>query len=729
MNNCPRSLLSLAITSLTALNLPAAIAAEGRAAALEEIVVTSRRVEEALQEVPLSVTAMNESALQRTGVQTLADLQGNTPSLTTFAATTSKVNTAFALRGQLQGDYLMGFDPAVGVYVADVPIVRTTGLGRVGVLDVQTVEVMKGPQGTLFGRNTTGGALVITPSEPTDVLEGRVMAGLGNYNRRVVEGVINLPISEGVAARLAVNANKRDGTLESRTDSRDWYQEDELAWRGSLRFALSDQLTSTFFADGFSSDTSGPASVLSAVNPALSIGRLFAPALRDQQNSDFYTTRSNVRGSFEEADVFGISNTTTYDLSDSLTIKNVLGYRQIDSELRYDLDGTDSALFSFLPNDGMYDQHQISEELQLLGSHDRLNWVAGLFYFREEGTEFSRPALNGNPLPLRNTDLTNESQSVFAQGTYSLTDELRFTLGARYTSDKREYESRETGLAYDADFSEPTWNVSLDYQVTPTNLLYVAHRHGYRSGGFNSRLSNIALVRTPFDPETVDDIEIGSKNDLQLGDTYARLNVALFYSDYKDIQRQITVADGGFVVSTIRNAASATIYGGEIELTWNLTSNLEVSSFVSMQKARYDEWDEPVYNASQVQTGTIDRSANRFNAIPDYNANLTFRYRLPFLPDTAGDLFVQASAYWQDDTDYAAINGPGTRQDAYTLYNARIDWERALGVDGLTFSAWGKNLAEEEYIVGSLNLYEQFGYTLQSVGEPRTFGMDVSYKF
>jgi iron complex outermembrane receptor protein len=729
MKKCSKKLLSLAIGSLTALNLPAAIAAEGRAAALEEIVVTSRRVEEALQEVPLSITALNEAALTRSGVQSLADLQGNTPSLATYAAVGSKTNTVLSLRGQMQGDYLMAFDPAVGVYVADVPIVRTTGLGRVGVLDVQTVEILKGPQGTLFGRNTTGGAMLITPNDPVDQLEGSVRAGLGNFSRREVEGIINLPISESVAARFAVNVNRRDGILESRTDSRSWFQDDDISWRAALRFAPSDQLTSTFYADGFSSDTSGPTFVLGAVNPALGGGRVLASALAEQQRSDFYSVRSNIRNSFEEAEAAGISNTTLYELSDSLTIKNVLGYRKLNSEILYDMDGSDSALFSFQPNDGVSEHDQVSEELQLLGSLDRLNWVTGLFYFREEGTEFSTPRLNGNPLPRRTTDLTNESQSVFAQGTYSLTDDLKFTLGARYTWDKREYESRETGLAYDADFSEPTWNVSLDYQVTPTSLLYVAHRHGYRSGGFNSRLSNIVLARTPFDPETVDDIEIGSKNDLQLGDTYARLNVALFYSDYKDIQRQITVADGGFVASTVRNAAAATIYGGEMELTWNLTDNLEISGFVAMQKARYDDWEEPVFNASRVQIGTIDRSDNRFAAIPDYTANLTLRYRLPFVPESAGDLYLQGTAYWQDDTDYGTFNGPGTLQDAYTLYNARIDLERAMGIEGLTLSVWGKNLAEEEYLVGAVNLYDTFGYTVQTVGEPRTFGMDASYKF
>jgi iron complex outermembrane receptor protein len=728
MKNNSKTLLSVVIGSLVVASLPA-VAAERQAAALEEILVTSRRVEEKLQEVPLSVSALNDAALERAGIQDLSDLQGNTASLTVFAIASSKVNTAISLRGQLQGDYLMGFDPAVGVYVAEVPVVRTTGLGRLGVLDIKSVEVLKGPQGTLFGRNTTGGALVITPNQPTDTLEGSVIVGVGNYNRREVEGIVNLPITDGIAARLAVNSNKRDGTLESRTDSRDWYQDDEITWRGALHFALSDTLTSTFYTDGFSSDTSGPASVLAAVNPAFSTGRLLAPALQEQRSADFFSARSDIRGSFEKADVLGVSNTTTYDLSDTLTVKNVLGYRELSSELLYDLDGTDNPLFSFRPNDGVSEQHQVSEELQLLGNASRFNWVAGMFYFREEGTEFSRPMLSGTALPRRTTDLINESRSLFAQGSYSLTDALRLTIGARYTWDDREYHSQETGVSYDASFSEPTWNVSLDYQLTPDNLLYIAHRHGYRSGGFNSRLSNIALVRTPFDPETVDDIEIGSKNDLQLGETNMRLNVALFYSDYQDIQRQVTVADGGFIASTVRNAASATIYGGEIELTWNLTENLDITSFVSMQRARYDEWDEPVFNASQVQIGTIDRSHNRFTAIPDYNANLTLRYRLPFVPESAGDFFVQGSAYWQDDTEYETINGPGTAQDAYAIYNARIDWERVLGVEGLGVSAWGKNLTEEECIAGALNLYETFGYTLNYIGEPRTLGLDVSYRF
>jgi iron complex outermembrane recepter protein len=652
----------------------------------------------------------------------------------------------------------------VGVYIADVPVMRTYGIASMGVLDVASVEVLKGPQGTLFGRNTTGGAIQILPNRPSDELEGEVSMGTGSHGRRMMEGILNVPLGDTLAARFAMNSEQNDGLIPNKGAGDDIYGKDAVTWRTTLRWTPSDALESTLYVDGFKDENAGASAVLRAVRPAVPNNalpfptnylagtgglsdRLYGGAIsRDfeqRQNDDFYSVRSGL-DTFSEVEQFGVSNTTTYELNDNLSLKNVLAYRKVEFNEDTDIDGSFTGAIIHSNQFGEIEQY--SEELQLLGTSfdDRLKWMTGVFTFKERGEDASISISLGNALvPMQNPrysggNAVNKSVSGFGEATYSFTDQFDLTLGLRMTKDEREVTARNgfvggpcqmtdatTGLplavckkTVDDSWEEPTWNVSAKYRINDQHMVYVAHRHGYRSGGFNIRAATPAQF-VPFDPETVDDIELGYKGDFQFGDQLLRFNAATYYSDYKDIQRAVTIfVPGGGLTNLIQNAASGTVQGVELEATWLPTDNLDIRAFYNYVDAQYDEWDD----------NGVDRSDNRFVGVPKNSGSLSVRYRLPFVSEAAGNVFVQASAYSQAGFQGHTVAGPGADMPSYNLVNARIDWEDVLG-HPLKVSAWVKNITEEEYYTAALNVFDSLGITAAYLGDPRTFGFDLSYKF
>jgi iron complex outermembrane receptor protein len=760
--NSRKKLVAAILSGLAAQAVPMAapvFAAEAQRG-LEEIIVTSRRTEEALQDVPLSITALSQDAIERSSMQNFADLQRTIPSLNMVPSTGRKTSMNFSIRGQRVSEITTTVDPSVGLYMAEVPVARPQGAAITGFLDVGSVEVLKGPQGTLFGRNTTGGAIIVTPNAPEDEFGGSVGLGLGDYNREKVDLMLNAPITDKAAARIALTSGKRDGVLKNRTPGLpDTYDEDYIAGRGSFRWHLTDALSTTFYGDYLKANDNGGAVVLTAVNPALPGGALLQNALARQKSADFFSNESSFDG-WGRNEIWGVSNTTTYEINDNLSLKNVLGYRQGDTSDRNDFDGAVELALGGLRE---YNGHQISEELQLQGDFDRLTWTTGLFWFKEEGEDFSytwnrtqRPTPTSQGT-VSGGDSTNTSYSVFGQGTYALTDALNLTVGLRWTKDKRELDATAFSLlalpavtcqlfAVDVgtatvpgcvlplskSFSSPTWNVSLDYKLDEDQLVYVATRRGYRTGGFSARPSR-PLQAKPFDPETVTDYEIGYKGDMELAGRPLRLNAAAFYADYEDVQRSVNYFDAQTQRSfnLTRNAANATVWGGELEVTWLPTDSLEFALFYGRIHARFDEAEAD--NATG--TAKVDLSGNRFATTPEHKGGLTARYQLPFGGDV-GEFSVQASAViqseiWTDATnrfDGTNTEIPGTRQSGYTVYDARIDWDKVFG-QNMRISLWGKNLTDTEYFTGGNTQYNTLGFNQSAIGEPRTYGVDVKYNF
>ena len=748
---------------------------ELRTRSLEEVVVTARKREESIQDVPLAVTALSAETLRANHIVSVESLTTNVPSLMVSPGLGSGRSTpTFSIRGQRQQEQSGIADNSVAVYYGDVAVPRLQGMSQ-SLFDLSSIEVLKGPQGTLFGRNTTGGAILIKPNRPTDRFEGSVLVGGGDYNSFNTEGMINIPLGEKLAVRLAGKMSQRDGYVTDVLTGKEVDDEDLWAGRASVLWHITDDIDSLFVYNRFSEDSGSSATAITALGAAPTLIRNFAPALgygnvdallAAQQARDFHETASGYPPSSRWS-VWDVANTTEFRMGD-ITIKNIAGYRSVKGHNTEDYDGLPLPL---LPIERLTDDHNFSEELQILGGSDQLSWIIGAYYFTESISEEngsyslapisvnSTPVLQSNRWSLTAFDAENTSYSLFAQASFPLGESVKMTLGARNTKDIREMDSQNRALVpatgqvacrvldrstnpptplnpcsykVDGEFREPTFSASVDWSVTDDALIYLAHRHGYRSGGFGHRAQFTSDLEVPFEPETVDDVEIGLKADWFPGDTSLRTNLAFYYSDYQDIQRLISrtvtlVSGTSQSVTTIENAADATIYGAEFEFTFLPTDSLEISGFYNYLNASYDEFISPTLG---------DISHFPLANTPENTYSATVRYTLP-LPESVGVVSLQGNYWWTDEYTWSDAYDAAGVTDAYGLFNARIDWRNIFG-SALDVAAYGRNLADEEYYLPGLSQQlapvstpqsTPFGFTAGIPGDPRTWGIEVSYRF
>lgn len=717
---------------------------------LDTVTVTVLRRDEDLMDVPAAVSAFTPDTLQERGVVRLEELSVVTPSFQSSRFVGRPDATSFGIRGQRLNDIRVTNDPSVVTYVAEVPQMRPFGLGVLGFLDVASVEIVKGPQGTLFGRNATGGAVLITPNAPTDEFSGNARLRLGNYNRVNGEVVLNGAIADGVSGRLALTGGHRDGWLENRGPFGDLLSESFQGARASLRFDPGEAVESIFYADYLNFESSGQGGSIVAANPQgianffpLGTGGAASAALQEQQASDFFSTRTSA-DPFIKTEVAGISNTTTWNLNDNWLVKNIVGYRKVKANVLVDVDGTAVSILETLQGS---DTSQFSEELQLQYNADRMNLILGAFYFNEDGEDGGIGYFFQGLAPLKffNQSAENTSYSLFAEGTYDLTPQFSVTAGLRQTWDEREFTSNifngpscavvdAFGIPFpnctrteSVEYDKLTWNLTGQYRLSDTHQVYASLRRGYRSGGFNIGSERDAQF-APYRPETVDAVEVGYKGDFNLGGAPLRIASAVFFSDYSDIQKSINrcvvPATGGpcSLQTAIENAAAATINGFEFEAVFEPTTNLQLSGFYSYIDASYDEW-----NSQDAGGNTVDLSNNQFGYLSENKAGGSIRYYLPF--SAPGDIIAQLTASYQSEQQLDEFSGPGVMQDGYTLLNARLSWEDFAGRKGVTAALWVNNLTNEKYYIGTNNVYASAGFTSAYKGEPLMFGIDLGIDF
>lgn len=694
---------------------PVSVQAQEAKAGLEVVVVTARRREESIQEVPVAVTALGSEQLFEGGVRQLADLRMKAPALIISQSPGGSAIPAFTIRSQRQNEGVLTQDLSVAVYQDEVVQARPHGLNQ-AFFDVASVQVLKGPQGTLFGRNSTGGAILIQPNHPTERFEAEVALGAGSFERRNAQAMLNIPFSDTVFFRIAGDRTKDDGFSVNIRDGRRHNDVNSEAARASLTWKPGERFETYTTAQYVHTDDGGsiqtpiyaypvnfaalPSTeglynfLFNGVNPnpgcmaflgGANPGGLcnydtpvYANEVAAQSGRDLYHVVSNI-DPFSTVERRSITNITTAQLG-AVTIKNVAGYADLDYNAKIDWDGS---IIGGLYSEYFNDIEQISEEFQLLGTAfgDKLDWIAGLYYFNEKGTDITESgALDVFPANVTNPffsggSMENTGYSAFAQGTWKLDSVhqgLSATTGIRYTIDKREMALDHTNAlgcrlvdrngvqlspcfkAVDETFREPTWTLGLEQQLGDDMLIYLAHRRGYRAGGFNNRAEEPAQF-APFRPEIVDDLEFGAKADWRFGDAYARTNIAVFYQRYKDIQRTLSFTSrSGNIGSNIANAAKAKIYGGEFEATFMPVESLEFSLFYAMSIARYDEFIDPIQG---------DLSNYKLIGSPDHTGGATVRYTLP-LPSTAGQLALQAADYYISSSyQFADQNHPLSQED------------------------------------------------------------------
>jgi iron complex outermembrane receptor protein len=710
---------------------------------LQEVVVTAERREEKQQSVPISLTVLSGAQLDRSHASDLATATAFVPNLSYQTSIADPTDITFSVRGiQTPGTELVQ-DSAVPLYIDGVYIARTAGSNEATV-DMDRLEVLRGPQGTLFGRNTVGGAVSITTRKPTDKLEGSVQFDGGNYDTRNFTGVVNLPVSDRAALRVVYQHQEHGDYQEG--DGFGFNSLKENYVRASLRFDISEQWQLLLGGDYTGARADAPLSKLGYYDAASPFNALL-PALNGAPGDllSNYVNRGNYRQGFSEF----LPNTTIEEAGGTATVNGHLGevsvrsissYRMTKDSRPVDLDGTPYPLIN-VPLQPV-DVHQLSEELQAFGTalDDRLSWITGLYYFHESGFQASGTQVLAplNPvISLVDYNATNVSSAVFAQSSYKLTDALKVTAGARYTVDERKIVYHDQNILPDGTsqcllaptvlqpgtvcdgpgsvrFHYVPWTVGLDYQLDPDILLYAKTSQSYRSGGFSQSTTPVLGNLNTVNPEKVISPEVGFKTELL--DRRLRLNGALFYAKYENIQTQIDVpGPGGIPVAMQENVGAGRMYGGELEATAIVAGRLTLNAGLGLLNSRY---------TAGPYTGT------RFLNAPAATFNVGAAYPMDF---SVGRLTLSADYGYKSDQWYVAPNSnpqvnPSLQQPGYGLLNGQAKFN--LNSSGLWFSLWGKNITQKQYSTRALDLTATaIGAVIYLPGPPRTYGASIGYDF
>jgi iron complex outermembrane recepter protein len=709
---------------------------------LEEVLVTAQRREQSQQDVPMSLSVFSGDQLAQRQIDNIDALQFAAPNLVVGSNMTSRNAAAIAMRGQFERDASPTVDPAVGLYLDGVYIARTTG-ANLRMFDLERVEVLRGPQGTLFGRNTVGGAINVIPRLPVPEFEGTVNARLGNYNHRELSGMVNLPFGDGGSAlRVTAAQSAHDGYAESALTGRDIADDNTRYARVQLRVAPEDSWSVNLAFDYTRSLGGSQWLTLAGVQPAA----MQIPAARENANDALanyvspYSREPSVnRAGATRATTWGTGAIAAIKLGD-VTFKSITALRGLDIDARdSDQDGTPYDISVVIQRNDR--QEQFSQEFQVYGGalDARLDWIGGLYYFEEHGRltqQFPLLApVSFDPVEqLLWGDVQNESLAAYAQLTYALRPELRFTAGVRYNRDTRQITSRNTLRRFDVqvcrvdsvlledptyceatlpaqDFDFVPFTVSVDYEPLESTMLYVKASRGQRSGGYNLRAFTAAEFE-PFDPEEVMSYEVGAKT--SLFDRRLRVDLALYRSLFDDIQisQQSAVEIGlPLTVTTIRNGGEARIEGGELELS-ALLSALEISAAVGVTDARY----------TRIEPGATDiRPGSNFLMTPRTTAALALDWPVAW---RAHRLRFHADYAWRDDISFWYDPDSLARQESYGLLNATISARFARS--GIEVSVWGRNLTDKRYFQRAFrNVFLVAGIP----GDPLTCGVAFSYSF
>ncbi len=699
---------------------------------LGEIVVTARRREEVMQNVPVAITAFSGDQLAQANITRIENLDSVTAGLT-IAPTNGRANIpGFTMRGQRQNTVFLTNDSAVGIYFNEAVQARAFGLAQ-AMYDIESVQVLKGPQGTLFGRNTTGGAILFQSRQPTfDGVGGYMQGRLGNYGRLDLQGAVNLPINDVLALRLATNRTRMDGYVHDLTTGKTLYAEHTDNYRGTLLIEPDAILRNTLYIDYFKSDASGSGGKLLEVNPTSPANTLFGASAilaYQQANLGFYDVQSDSE-TISTGTNFGVTNNTVLDLNDNVTVKNIFNFRRVKSNEAQDFDGTEQRILSVTIDSA--DVKQISEELQFQyhTSDDRLNVVAGGYYFQERGSRYVVVSALGQRGGDRRQTAQNSSYSGFAQADFKITDQLTATFGGRYTKEKRDfaqdyvtYPAGDCIVCYSrsASWGAFTYTANLAFQIDPDKLVYLATRKGFRSGGFNSSASTYAATNA-YDPEYVTDYELGLKADWYIAGAQVRTNVAAYYSNYNDIQRSIIKLVGNSPVVSVFNAAKAAISGVEAEVKFIPVKGLELNGSLAYTHPHYKDFE---YDSG---AGPIDQSDNTFAFVPHWTYQLAAKAQLYEGRDGRNTVTASASYYHQSRIYTSEFNSAHNLIKGYGLLGARLEVENVGGTK-FDFAFWARNLGGRKYFQATADQYSSLGIVYGFPGEPRTYGAEVAVHF
>lgn len=718
---------------------------------LEEVIVTAQKRVESLQEAPLSVVAYGENQLEARGLQSVVDITMTDPTVQAVDFPTSTSNIAIFMRGLGNPDsQTLTIDNPVGMYIDGVYMARTTG-ALIDVLDLERVEVLRGPQGTLYGRNSTAGAINFITKKPGDEFEGKIKAGVGNFGAYNLGGSVNMPVNDSLAVNVGVMKTARDGWVKNDgmnivadQPTEDFAMKDQLSYRLALSWDATDNLNVFYSYDDADVDSTGG-------YYQRSIGKRV-----DETPMKFVLPAGNTQSS-------GHNLTLNYDINDSLSLKSITSYREMEERAVQNWSNT----LTFA-TDIAWETEAFSQELQLNGTafDESLKFVTGLYYFKEEGAKtenqysnfyvsddfqtktfiapdalalpkssqgFTTLATGGTNLGIANFETELESVAIYGQATYDFSDSWSVTAGVRYSEDEREAvrsrDANNPALAFGSganslDYDRVDWNVSVDNQVSDNFNAYARVATGFRAGGSNERAINFS--EGVFNEESAISYELGFKSELL--ENRMRLNAAIFQTDVEDYLLTVnaTVPSKAAFVE-IYNVGEATISGVEIDVIALLGENTQLTINHSYLDTELNDLvvpttslvGSPAFNIGGVDfRGQDVSSAKKLIMAPTHAVTVGWDHSVV---RDFGSVDFNVNYAWRDGV-YSNSNGFGV--PALGLLNGRVAVSDLSAGDGnVSFAFWMKNITDKAKPVYNLN---NFGYQYST---PRTFGIDATYRF
>ncbi len=689
---------------------------------LEEVMIKARRVEESLQDSPVAVTAVTGDMLAEKGIQDIAGVADIAPNVSFgFGASSGSDSSAIIfIRGVGQIDFTLVTDPGVGLYVDGVYYSRTVA-SVLDVFDLERVEVLRGPQGTLFGRNSIGGAISLATRNPEEEFGGSLKLTLGDKGRKEVTGRVDIPVSDTFGLTFSGLSRKRDGSVKD-ASGRDLGDDDMQGARLKGLWDVNDDFSLMFAADYVSENEGSAAEVplVRKANGAVDVGAT---------DSDFTPVTASQGESVNDQKASGFTLVADYALNDIFSIKSISAYRELDS--MFSRSPASATNFSSVDE---YTHSQFSEEFQLIGYTEHVDFVAGLFYMEEDGENAAEidigVAPTGWPRIIGVNSVENENYAIFAEATWRLTERMRLITGGRYTKEEKMAEfvsetlpglTRGTlpsdqpmsALGFSGpqllDFSKTTWRSILQYDINDYVMGYASASTGFKSGGFQQRYVAPTAEPDSFEPEFVTSYEVGVKAEWET----VRLNLAVFTSDYSDLQ--ISGAPAGQISTQTFNGGEARIDGIEVELTWVPTPQLLVDFSLGFLDAKYEKIEG---NNTEI---TLDDELVR---TPDYSATLGASYLINLSNEAT--LKTRLDIVSKGETHFEPNNSIATFEDGYTTVNVNAaytsplsDWVLRVGID---------NLSNEKYLVaGDAN--NSLAYDLGVFARPRNYYISTEFKF
>ena len=739
MFKTPVKALSVAIALAGGTAFPLTVYAQDNALVLEEVIVTARKRMESIQSVPVAVTALT-TELQRSSIRNLQDIQGFVPNLLIDKVTALPGGAAIAIRGVSYQEIDKSLDPGIGVLLDGVYLGTNSGQILEN-FDIERLEVLRGPQGTLFGKNTIGGAINIIRTTPTKEFGGKVQGTLGEDGRQDIRGLLNLPLTENGGIKLWAAKLESDGYIKNTTYNDDAGGQDYENAGATLAWQFGDALDLAFTYERIEDESEvgawanfnkyfdevdGPDFAGLFFLPDPTGFRQFDPGSDEDHNSTNAPNDADVSNDFYNL-------TVNYEMGDWL-LTSITGYINRNENTRLEYDGN---RFEFLTAFTDQDYEQFSQELRVNGTIGNVELTTGLYYWDSEYDAnqkthelwpFLVPAFPLGTIGVISQHGETESYAAFGSADWALTEKLTLNFGLRYTYEEKKLEPvgsqyflgdipltpPGTFTSVDEDWDKFSPRIGAQYDFTDDIMVYASYSEGFKSGGFFGRITSADNVRG-FDPEKVETYELGIKS--EWWNQRLRLNAAVFSSDYSDKQEEIIVADAGGNVDTIvLNAADASMDGAELELTALLYEGLTFFAQGGYLDASYDE-----FIIDDVPGVPTDGSDLDMRNTPEYTFGAGLNYTHSLFSHSA--MAYGVSYRWRDEYVTIFNNDPLGQKDSAGFWDANIDYRFK---ESLTVSVYGRNIGDERYfravLIPPISSFGQWN-------EPENYGVTVTYEF